>query len=79
MSIPLPQAPAAVPEISREEILRRLHDPNLVIVDVLPAAAYAERHIAGAINLPVAEIREQARAVLPDLGRAVAVYCGGFS
>jgi len=77
MSIALPPASATVPEISREEILRRLHDPNLAIVDVLPAAAYAERHIAGAINLPVAEVRERARAVLPDPARAIAVYCGG--
>ena len=79
MSIFLPQSPAAVPEISREELLHRLHDPNLAIVDVLPAAAFAERHIAGAVNLPVAEIRDRARAVLPDPGRAVAVYCGGFT
>jgi phage shock protein E len=79
MPISLPQTPTAVPEISREEILRRLHDPDLVIVDVLPAAAYAERHIAGAINLPVAEIRQRARAALPDPDRAVAVYCGGWT
>jgi rhodanese-related sulfurtransferase len=77
MSISLTQTSAAVPEISREEILRRLRDPDLVIVDVLPAAAYTERHIAGALNLPVAEIRERARAVLPDPARAIAVYCGG--
>jgi rhodanese-related sulfurtransferase len=78
MHVSLPQAPAAVPEISRDELLRRLHDPHLVIVDVLPAVAYAERHIAGALNLPVAEIPERARALLPDPSRAVAVYCGGF-
>jgi rhodanese-related sulfurtransferase len=79
MSIPVLQAPAAVPEISREEILRRLHDPNFVIVDVLPAVAFDERHIAGAINLPVADIPARARTLLPDLGRAVAVYCGGWT
>jgi rhodanese-related sulfurtransferase len=79
MSVPLSQAPAAVPEISREEMLRRLHDPDLVIVDVLPAAAFAERHIAGAINLPVAEIPARARAVLPGPGRPIAVYCGGWT
>jgi rhodanese-related sulfurtransferase len=79
MAIPLPQASAAVAEISREEILRRLHDPNFVIVDVLPAVAFAERHIAGAINLPVADIPEQACMLFPDPGRAVAVYCGGLT
>jgi rhodanese-related sulfurtransferase len=79
MSISLPQAPAAVPEVTREELLRRLRDPALVIVDVLPAAAFVERHIAGAINLPVAEIPARARAVLPDPGRPIVVYCGGFT
>ena len=79
MSLPLPQAPAAVPEITRDELLRRLRDPDLAVVDVLPAVAFAERHIAGAISLPVAEIPARARAVLPDPGRALAVYCGGFT
>jgi ArsR family transcriptional regulator len=78
MHIRLPQA-AAVPEISREEILRRLHDSILVIVDVLPAVAYAESHIAGALNLPVADIPRRARAVLPNPEREIAVYCGGFT
>jgi rhodanese-related sulfurtransferase len=73
MSISLPQAPADVPEVTREELLRRLRDPALVIVDVLPAAAFAERHIAGAINLPVAEIPPRARTVLPDPGRQTVV------
>ena len=79
MSIPLAQTSTAVPEISREELLRRLHDPDLVIVDVLPAVAFAEKHIAGAINLPVAEIRARAPAVLPDPRRSIALYCGGFT
>jgi rhodanese-related sulfurtransferase len=79
MHVPLPQAPAAVPEISREEILRRLRDPNLVVVDVLPAVAFAEQHIAGALNLQIADIPWRARAVLPDPEREIAVYCGGFT
>jgi rhodanese-related sulfurtransferase len=73
-----PQAKHAE-EISREELLRRLHDTTLVIVDVLPAVAFAERHIAGAVNLPVAEIPDRASTVLPDRGQEVAVYCGGFT
>lgn len=58
-------------------MLRRLQDPTLIVVDVLPAAAFAQRHIAGAVNLPCAEIARRAREVLPDLTREVAVYCGG--
>jgi rhodanese-related sulfurtransferase len=77
MHVTLPQVSPAVPEISREEIQRRLRDPSLVLVDVLPAAAYAEAHIAGAINLPVADIPHRARSVLPDPDADIAVYCGG--
>ncbi len=78
MQIPLPQV-SAVPEISREEILRRLHDPMLKVVNVLPAVAFAEQRIAGSVNLPVAEIPARARAVLPDLEQEIAVYCGNFT
>jgi rhodanese-related sulfurtransferase len=79
MHVPLPQVSPAVPEISREEILRRIRDPDLVIVDVLPASAYAEAHIAGAVNLPLAEIRDRACSALPDTEREIAVYCGGWT
>jgi rhodanese-related sulfurtransferase len=68
---------ATLDEIDREELLRRLHDPGLAVVDVLPAVAYAERHIAGAVNLPVADVPPRARSVLPDPAGEVAVYCGG--
>jgi rhodanese-related sulfurtransferase len=79
MHVPLTQVSPAVPEISREEILRRLRDPSLVIVDVLPPPAYAEAHIAGAISLPLGEIRALAPEALPDPTREIAVYCGGFT
>jgi rhodanese-related sulfurtransferase len=69
----------AVTEITREELLRRLNDPGLILVDVLPAASYAARHIRHAVSLPVEEVRARARDVLPDPGREVVVYCGGFT
>ncbi len=74
--------PGAAPdahEISREEIQRRLHDPTLVIVDVLAEAVYAAAHIPGAINLPLAELAQRAPATLPERDAEVAVYCGSFS
>ena len=42
---------SSAPEISREEILRRLHDPTLVVLNVLPAEAFSTGHIPGSINL----------------------------
>jgi rhodanese-related sulfurtransferase len=63
--------------ISREEILTRLQDRALVIVDVTPKEAYADAHIPGSINLPVAEIESKARRLISNLSQEIAVYCAG--
>lgn len=68
-----------VHDISREEILRRLHDPTLALVNVLPRAAFVEQRIPGSRSLPVADIPAQAREVLPDLNQEIAVYCGNWT
>jgi rhodanese-related sulfurtransferase len=65
-----------VPEISREELRRRLHDPSITIVDVLPAASYAAGHISGALSIPLELIVSRARDLLPDRGAEIVVYCG---
>ncbi len=66
-----------VREYSRVEILRRFEDPQLVIANALPRAAYEEARIPGSISLPLADIDAHAREILPDLERETAVYCGG--
>ena len=66
-------------EISRDELHRRLHDPKLTILDVLPAISYAQSHIPGAINLPLEQVHDHARELLPDLNADIAVYCGKFT
>ena len=68
-----------VAEISREELLRRLHDPSLTIVDVLPAASYAAGHISGALGIPLELIGSRARDLLPNHSAEIVVYCGGVS
>ena len=67
------------PEISRDELARRLGDPSLVIVDVLPRDSYEAAHIAGALSLPVAEVRERARDLIPNPQAELAVYCAKFT
>lgn len=66
-------------EISLSELLGRLSDRSLTIVDVLPATAYQQGHIPGAINLPLAEIAERGPVILPDRHAEIVVYCGGFT
>ena len=63
--------------ISREEIMARLQDRALVIVNVMPKETYADGHIAGSTNLPVAEIETKARALISNLAQEMAVYCAG--
>jgi ArsR family transcriptional regulator len=63
--------------ISREELLARLQDRALAIVNVLPKATYDEGHIPGSINLPVADIEAKARRVLADFAQEIAIYCAG--
>ncbi|TMA60071.1 MAG: rhodanese-like domain-containing protein, partial [Deltaproteobacteria bacterium] len=61
-----PALPADIPEISREEMRRRLHDPSLILADVLPHDTYAAGHIPGALSLPLVEIPTHAGEVLPN-------------
>jgi rhodanese-related sulfurtransferase len=68
-----------VPQISRDELLRRLRDPSLTIVDVLPATSYAASHIPGAINIPLEDLPDRARDLLPKFNAEIAVYCGQFT
>jgi rhodanese-related sulfurtransferase len=53
--------------------LRRLLEAGAALVEVLPAAAYVEEHIPGAVNLPLADIAEAPERLDPR--RPVAVYC----
>ena len=63
--------------ITHREILARLQDRSLVIVDVTPAASYKSGHIPGSVNLPVVDIESRGRQVLPDLHQEIVVYCAG--
>jgi rhodanese-related sulfurtransferase len=64
-----------VESVGREELLRRLADGDVVLVDVRPAEEYAAGHIEGARSVPLAEL-EQRLAELPP-GREVVAYCRG--
>ncbi len=63
--------------ISREEILARLQDPSLLLVNAMPKESFEAGHIPRSINLPVAEIESEARQLFPHLAREITVYCSG--
>ncbi|HEY7317926.1 MAG TPA: rhodanese-like domain-containing protein [Candidatus Binatia bacterium] len=64
-------------QIAGEEILARLNDPSLLLVNVMPKEAFDEGHIPRSLNLPLAEIESKARQVFPEIGRELVIYCGG--
>jgi rhodanese-related sulfurtransferase len=74
----LPQ-PGLPGEISREELYRRLGDPSLVVVDVLPKEGFNGGHIPGATNVPLAELAARAPQILPTRTSEIAVYCASFT
>ena len=63
--------------VTLEEMRALVRDPDVTILDVLPREAYAATHLPRAINIPLAELRQRARAELPDRSRRIVVYCGG--
>ena len=63
--------------ISRDEILARLQDRALVIVNVMPKETFADGHIPGSLNLPVADIESRARQMISNLAQEIAIYCAG--
>lgn len=54
--------------------LERLLADGAQLVEVLPAADYAEGHIPGAISLPLKELSAESASVL-DRSRPLVVYC----
>jgi len=63
MAVPAPRAD-----------VQRLVGERAQLVEVLPAAEYADEHLPGAINIPLQELAEAAPSRL-DPSRPVIVYC----
>jgi rhodanese-related sulfurtransferase len=51
-----------------------LDEPDTQLVEVLPPPEYEERHLPGAINIPLKTLDERTTASL-DKAKAVVVYC----
>jgi rhodanese-related sulfurtransferase/DNA-binding transcriptional ArsR family regulator len=61
--------------VSANELLERMRQGLVTIVDVRPREEYAAGHLPGAINVPLAEI-ESGSAALPR-DRDIVAYCRG--
>jgi rhodanese-related sulfurtransferase len=58
-------------------LLHQLIDRQAQLVEVLPAAEYAEVHLPGAINIPVKQLDKDTTADL-DRRRPIVVYCSDY-
>ena len=61
--------------VEMDDLLERARSGKVVILDTRPANEYAAGHIAGAISVPVDELKERLRK-LPK-GKAYVAYCRG--
>ena len=61
--------------VGRTELVKRLRDGEVVVIDVRPAAEYAAGHIRGAVSVPINELGKRLKE-LPRNRRVVA-YCRG--
>ncbi|MHB1846614.1 MAG: ArsR/SmtB family transcription factor [Deltaproteobacteria bacterium] len=57
------------------ELLRRVHDGEVTVIDVRPSEEYRAGHIPGALSVPLPELRKRL-AELPK-SREVVAYCRG--
>ncbi|RWN52153.1 MAG: ArsR family transcriptional regulator [Mesorhizobium sp.] len=67
--------PDRLENISREELVRRIRDDEIVLLDVRPQEEYAAAHLPGAINIPAGELEERL-AELPR-EKVIVAYCRG--
>jgi ArsR family transcriptional regulator len=61
--------------VSREELLERLRQGLVTVLDVRPADEFAMGHLPGAVNIPLSEL--QHRLAELDPGQEIVAYCRG--
>lgn len=65
----------AMEPVSREELIERMRDGLVTVVDVRPADEFALGHVPGAVNVPLGELEERIGEL--DPAREVVAYCRG--
>ncbi len=61
--------------VSRTELLRRMRDGVVTVIDTRPAEEFAAGHLRGALNLPLHELKRRLRELPRD--QAIVAYCRG--
>ena len=61
--------------VSRKDLMRRLKDRLVTVLDVRPEDEYALGHLPGAINIPLKTLARQLKKL--DRSREIVAYCRG--
>jgi len=65
----------AMEPVTLNELMTRLREPGLVILDVRPTLEYAQGHIAGARSIPIDELQQRLHELPQD--QEIVAYCRG--
>ena len=65
----------ALEPVSREELISRLRDGLVTVLDVRPEDEFALGHLPGALNIPLGKLEDRLGELPPD--REVIAYCRG--
>jgi ArsR family transcriptional regulator len=65
----------ALEPVTRTELMGRLRDGVVTVLDVRPQDEFALGHLPGAINVPLAELEKRLSAL--DPGQEIVAYCRG--
>ena len=63
----------ALEPVSRRELMRRLKDGLVTVLDVRPEDEFAAGHLPQAVNVPLRELRQRLRDIPKD--REIVAYC----
>ncbi len=69
------EAPDQLEQVTAHELLRRLRDGDVILLDVRPEEEYQAGHIPGAITLPPEELERRLGELPRD--RDIVAYCRG--
>lgn len=61
--------------VTFNELMTRLHEPGLIILDVRPTLEYTQGHIAGARSIPIDELQQRLHELPHD--QEIVAYCRG--
>lgn len=61
--------------VSRKELLQRMRDGLVTLIDTRPKEEFAAGHLPGAINLPLSELKRRLRELPRD--QEIVAYCRG--